>query len=269
MGDPKAMYKAVIFNPVPGPPMGKHTRLSFRCRLHGTGTLRVQIFSLTNGYHRHLTLTDLPRDKWQSLTVDMTQARRPDGSGGPLAEDERIDDIQFYTDPSAELLIDDIVLFDAAPPGEKRPFPRPIFTGWFDTGRQGREWPGTFDIVAKEKPLTWKAARSVPRREGDGAWIRLHLRGERPLGQPTHLRFRYRLTGADGVRVLLVNRGKEVAAAELKGAKQDEWQEATLDFGAGPKKGGRVEEVHFLIPKGAELLVDDVLLYEPGDEGKR
>ena len=49
--------------------------------------------------------------------------RRPDGSGGPLAEDERIDDIQFYIDPRAELLIDDIVLYEAAPDGEKRPFP--------------------------------------------------------------------------------------------------------------------------------------------------
>ena len=43
MGDPKAKYNAVIFNPVPGPPMGKNTRLSFRYWLKGTGTLRVQI----------------------------------------------------------------------------------------------------------------------------------------------------------------------------------------------------------------------------------
>jgi inosine-uridine nucleoside N-ribohydrolase len=42
-GDPKAMYTAVIFNPVPGPPMGAHTRLSFRCWLKGTDRLRVQI----------------------------------------------------------------------------------------------------------------------------------------------------------------------------------------------------------------------------------
>ena len=68
-----------------------------------------------------------------------------DGSGGPLAKDERIDDIQFYVDPRAELLIDDIVLYEAAPPGETRPFPRRvIFAGWFDTGRQcfrrGEPW---------------------------------------------------------------------------------------------------------------------------------
>ena len=81
-GDSKGMYTAVIFNPVPGPPMGKNTRLSFRYWLKGTDRLRVQIYSLTNGYHRHLTLTKLPQEKWQSLTVDMTKCRRPDGGGG-------------------------------------------------------------------------------------------------------------------------------------------------------------------------------------------
>ena len=53
-GDMKTMYTAVIFNPVPGPPMGKNPRLSFRYWLKGTDTLRVQIYSLTNGYHRYL-----------------------------------------------------------------------------------------------------------------------------------------------------------------------------------------------------------------------
>jgi len=37
MGDPDAMYKAVIFNPVPGPPMGKNTRLTFRIDHGGPG----------------------------------------------------------------------------------------------------------------------------------------------------------------------------------------------------------------------------------------
>ena len=49
---------------------------------------------------------------------------------------------------AGELLIDDIVLYDAGPETETRdvsPFPRRIiFTGWFDTGKQGKEWPGDF-----------------------------------------------------------------------------------------------------------------------------
>jgi hypothetical protein len=143
MGDPKRMYAAVIFNPVPGSPMGKNPRLSFRYFLKGTDVLKVQIYSLS--YHRFLTLTGLSQDSWQEATVDMTAARRPDGSGGPLSEGERIDDIQFYTDPRAELLIDDIVLHDEAGADENRPFPKRIlFTGWFDSGKQGKEWPGAF-----------------------------------------------------------------------------------------------------------------------------
>src|SRR5262249_13535262 len=148
LGNAKAMWTAVVFNPVPGPPMGKNARLNFNVWLDGTGELRVQIYSLTNGYHRHLVLKDLPQKKWQNLTVDMTQARRPDGTGGPLSEGERIDDIQFYVEPTAELIIDDVFLYDAAVEGEKRPFPKKVhFTGWFDSGKQGREWPGTFDIA--------------------------------------------------------------------------------------------------------------------------
>ncbi|NIP92380.1 MAG: hypothetical protein GWO24_02435, partial [Akkermansiaceae bacterium] len=97
-------------------------------------------------------------------TVDLTEARRPDGSGGPLAADERIDDIQFYIEPSGDLLIDDIVLYEAADDDEPRPFPaRSIFTGWFDTGVQGKEWPGEFEIVPHEKPRGWDAAKSVAR----------------------------------------------------------------------------------------------------------
>jgi inosine-uridine nucleoside N-ribohydrolase len=276
MGQVKLMYTAVIFNPVPGPPMGKNTRLSFRYWLKGTSDLRVQIYSLSKGYHRCLTLTKLPEEKWQAATVDMTKARRPDGSGGPLSENERIDDIQFYADPAAELIIDDIVLFDAAVPGEKRPFPkRPIFTAWFDTGRQGKEWPGSFEIVAKKKPLTWKAARSVADPLRRAPWIRLHLRGERPLGETTQLFFRYHLTGADRMRVVLVNSiAKTSHGIDVQARKKGKWDELTLDFSrdarrpdgrkGGPRPGSRVDEIHFLLPPGAELLVDDVLLFEPG-----
>jgi inosine-uridine nucleoside N-ribohydrolase len=264
MGDMKTMYTAVIFNPVPGPPMGKNPRLSFRYWLKGTDTLRVQIYSLTKGYHRCLTLTKLPQEKWESAAVDMTQVRRPDGSGGPLSEDERIDDVQFYVDPRAELIIDDMVLYDAAPPDEKRPFPKSIqYTGWFDTGKQGKEWPGTFEIVDKEGYF-WKAAKSVDDADLGAPAIRLNLRGERPLGGATRLFFRYRLAGADSLRVRLSDRtAKETYTVELKELTKGKWAEATADFPADAKRGDRVDEVQFVLPKGAELLVDDVLLYEP------
>ena len=113
--------------------MGSRTRLSFRYWLSGSDKLRAQIYSLTNNYHRRLELANLDQGHWQSADIDLTQARRPDGSGGPLAVDERIDDIQFYIDPGAELLIDDIVLYDASSDSAATLPRRVIFTGWFDT----------------------------------------------------------------------------------------------------------------------------------------
>ena len=266
LGHTKAMYTAVIFNPVPGPPMGKHTRLSFRYWLKGTGTMRVQIYSLTNGYHRHLVLKDLPQEKWQTGTVDMTVARRPDGTGGPLSEGERIDDIQFYVEPTAELIIDDIVLYDAAAKEEKRPFPKRIFfTGLFDSGKQGKEWPGVFEIV-QNKGFFWHGAKSV-QKDGEKPKIEIGLRGERALGAKTHLFFRYHLTGGDAMSVGLINKSTSTSHfVHLKGLTKDRWADANIDFadadGGSPKSGDRIS---FSLPAETELIIDDLLLYEPGN----
>lgn len=262
-GDMKTMYRAVIFNPVPGPPMGANTRLRFKYKLTGTDTIRVQLYSLTNGYHRYLSVSGLGQGTWLDGCVDMTALRRPDGTGGPLLKDERIDDIQFYADPRAELLIDDIVLFEPATADEKRLFPkRVLFTGLFDTGKQGKEWPGEFDIVNHEKPLTWKAAKSVMDKEGKPRLV-VGLRGARLLDARTELTFRYKFTGQGKVAVTLSN---------AKGAASDpradfmptagEWAEVTLKFTA--EKGTLAEAITVTLPEKSELLIDDLLLYTPG-----
>src|SRR5271166_1478695 len=125
-----------------------------------------------------------------------------------------------------------MVLYDAASPAEKRPFPKHIhFTAGFDTGQQGKHWRGDFEIVP-EKGYFWRAARSVVNRDTGAPWIRLHLRGERPLGEVTQLSFRYHVTGADGLRVRLLGpTGKVIHTADLKSLKKDEWAQATADFG--------------------------------------
>ncbi|MCE9533339.1 MAG: nucleoside hydrolase, partial [Planctomycetes bacterium] len=265
-GDTKTMYRAVIFNPVPGPPMGPNTRLSFRYKLHGTDKMRVQLYSLTNGYHRYLSLEGVKQDEWRHGTVDMTKMLRPDGSGGALAENERIDDIQFYVDPTAELLIDDVILYDAAREGEKRPFPaRVLYTGLFDTGKQGKEWPGDFTIVEYPKPKMWKYAKSVTVGDSNPI-IRLSMRGERTLDTPVELFFKYRLTGTDEVTVEVGNaKTKFVLTQELKNLKKDEWTETTASFKLPEgTKETTIDEICFRLPKGAELWIDDVLLYVPG-----
>ncbi len=267
-GETRTLYTAVVFNPVPGPPMGKKTQLSFRYFLKGTDTLRVQLYSLSNGYHRCLTLTGLPQGKWQDGNVDMTQMRKPDGTGGPLSENERIDDIQFYCDPRAELMIDDIVLYDAAVEGEKRPFPkRFLFTAWFDSGKQGKEWPGSFEIAPK-LGYFWNAAKSVPHPTlKETAWINVGLRGDRPVGDATALSFRYKLDGADAIKVALeAPQFVEPIALELKGLKKGVWAQTTVDFGMATlklRKGDSVRSVSFYVPAAAQLLIDDLLLYEP------
>ncbi len=96
-------------------------------------------------------------------------------------------------------------------------------------------------------------------------WInRLHLRGERTLGATTQLFFRYKLTGAETLQVALMDRtAKETHIVDLKKLTTGKWAEATVDFPAAAKRGDKVDELRFLLPKGAELLVDDVLLFEP------
>ena len=296
MGDPAKTWKAVVFNPVPGPPMGPRTRLGFRYWLNGTTKLRVQIYSLSNDYHRRLELENLPQSRWESATVDMTRLRRPDGSGGPLSEDERIDDIQFYVEPAADLFIDDIVLYEAAPDDEPEPFPRRvIFTGWFDTGQQGagHEWPGDFEIVPHERPLTWKCAKSVVSPGGE-PWIRVNLRGLRPLGATNRLRFLCKSSGVDLLQVVLANSATgQQWSASLEPLADGEWATHAVDFSIGgtggppvSPSGGpplddqapaapgthrpaadatmvTVDEIRFHAPKGGELRVDDVLLFEP------
>jgi hypothetical protein len=250
--------------------MGKNTRLSFRYWLKGTDTIRVQIYSLTNGYHRHLVVKGLPEQEWRHATVDMTQARRPDGSGGPLGEGERIDDIQFYIDPRAEILIDDIVLYDAAPESERRAFPKHIiYAAGFDTGAQGKEWPGNFSIIP-EQGYFWRAARSLENKDEGAPWIRLGLKGQRRLGSATQLSFRYHVTGADSLRVTLSDSAsKRSVTAEASRLKPDEWAQTVVDLPTSKAKSEepsleQADEILFRLPKGATLLLDDVLLYEAG-----
>jgi hypothetical protein len=259
----REMYSAVIFNPVPGPPMGKNTRLSFRYWLSGTDTLRVQIYSLSNGYHRQLVINGLPQEQWQQATVDMTQAPRPDGTGGPLSEGERIDDIQFYADPDAQIIIDDIVLYEAAREGEKKPFPkRVIFSGWFDTGAHGREWPGDFKLVADAGNF-WRAAQSVENPKTGQPWLRVGLRGQRALGAKSAVSFRYRQKNAPSLDVRLVNSATGASqAVAITSLEQSVWASAMGEFDT--KQLPSADELHVLLPEDGEVLIDDLLLFEPG-----
>src|SRR5262249_29842665 len=87
-------------------------------------------------------------------------------------------------------------------------------------------------IVAHKPPRAWKAARSVIEPKSGKPWIRLDLRGERPLNETTRLRFRYHLTGSESMTVSLA--GHEVRLSDLK---KGEWAETTAEF--PPAKAAR------------------------------
>jgi hypothetical protein len=263
--DPKDTLHAVMFNPVPGPPLGKNTRLFFRYRLTGTDKLRVQIFSLTKEDNFSIVLENLRQNQWQAATVDMTKLRRNDGSPGHLSEDQRIDDIQFYVENGGQVIIDDIILFDAAPEDEKEPFPaRIIFTGWFDTGDQGKEWPGQFRILPHERPRSWKTAASVINDQTKRPWLRIGMRGQRPLAENLRLRFSYKVLGADKTKfeIALINRAtSQSRRAELSKYQFAQWDQAIVDLSG--KEPQIADEIHILAPAQSEMFVDDLLLYEP------
>jgi len=166
-------------------------------------------------------------------------------------------------------VIDDIVLYDDSLPGETLPFPRRIlFTGWFDTGRQGQghEWPGHFEIARHEPPLTWKAAKSVNDPRTGNPWLRIHLRGLRPIPDTTHLSFRYRYAGDKDIRATLADtKGDKRLDRDFSPPAEGMWSHTTLTF--DPKGSpSQADEIRFHLAPGATLFVDDVLLFEPAGD---
>ena len=105
----------------------------------------------------------------------------------------------------------------------------------------------------------------MPRGDTGAEWIRMGLRGPRRTGERTRLTFRYRLSGAETLQVELRDAaGREHLTAAARQLARDRWAQATLDFDT--RRLASVDEVRWLAPAGAALLVDDVLLFEPADK---
>lgn len=163
-------------------------------------------------------------------------------------------------------MIDDIVLYDAAEEKETRPFPkRFLFTGGFDSGKQGKEWPGSFEIDQK-KGYFWHAAKSVPHPEQKNlAWIQIGLRGERRIGETLRVSFRHRLVGTDRFDLHLPP-SKTIHQIISK----EDWGWTDLDLNRLKQfcPGDTVKEIQFRLPAACTLWIDDLLLYEPGSTTK-
>jgi hypothetical protein len=78
------------------------------------------------------------------------------------------------------------------------------------------------------------------------------------------VRFRYRLSGAESVDVRLVNKDKaKLSSMNLRDLKQDQWAVAQASFAETAPLQGKADEIQFMLPAGAEMLLDDLLLFEP------
>jgi hypothetical protein len=92
------------------------------------------------------------------------------------------------------------------------------------------------------------------------------MRGFRRLSEVNHVRFRYRLTGAKKMSVTLANSQGGRIKADLSDLQEGSWQEATAIFKEDPEMPF-ADEIQFRVAADAELLIDDVLLFEPGSPG--
>lgn len=282
---PYKNFSAVMtgINPVPGPRMGKENWLYVRYFLTGGTEATFQHFSLTREDNWHVRVTGLQTGKWSELMLNFTRdAQRNDGSKEPFIEGERMDDFKVFAGKAADaaqyqLFLDDVIFFakDPALPAEPALFPRRvIFLAAFDTGPKAKYWPGDFEL--DEKPPTgawWRAARSVPRKDGKAQTVRLEITPPRPVGARTRLRFRYYLTGAKAMTVQIFDATvQDNRHINLTGLTQGEWTTHYVDFTAHSKRndgtdssftaGNLVDDLFFFVNEKAALWIDEVVLYD-------
>jgi hypothetical protein len=274
-------------NPVPGPRMGRENHLFVRYFLRGATNATFQHFSLTSEDNQHINVSGLTEGKWTELDLNFTRdARRNNGSPNTFGDGERMDDFKVFVGKPAEaakyeLFLDDVIFYanDPALPTEKEPFPnRVIFLAAFDTGPKEKYWPGDFEIV--EQPPAgsyWRAAQSVPRRDGKAVMIRLQIEPPRPSGAHTKVRFRYHLTGASAMTVQIFDATvQDNRHVNLRALKTNEWATTYVDFTRDSRRndgtrdtfraGNKVDDLFFFVTpetgKETALFVDEVVLFD-------
>ncbi len=126
----------------------------------------------------------------------------------------------------------------------------------------------------------WRAAKSVPRRNGGLPFVRVEIKPPRPVGAHTKLRFRYHLAGASGLTVQIFDASvQDNRHIQLRGLKQNEWTTTYLDFTRDSRRndgtitggfaaGNLVDDLFFFVEgegaATATLFVDEVVLFDAG-----
>jgi len=289
---PYKNFSAVMtgVNPVPGPRMGKENGLFVRYFLKGGTTATFQHFSLTREDNWHVVVNGLVQDRWDEVTLNFTRdAVRNDGSAERFGDGERMDDFKLFAGRAAEaasydVFIDDVIFFanDPAMPPEPEPFPnRVILLAAFDTGPKEKYWPGDFEL-AESPPAGayWRAAKSVPRKNGGHPFVRVEIKPPRPVGAHSKARFRYHLAGAAAMTVQIFDATvQDNRHVRLRDLKQNEWTTTYVDFtrdsrrndGTANEKfaaGNLVDDLFFFVDgesaASATLFIDEVVLFDAG-----
>jgi hypothetical protein len=280
-------------NPVPGPCMGKVNSMYCRYLLRGATEATIQHFSLTSEDNNQIRVSGLTEGKWSEVTLNFSRdARRNDGTPGvPFKEGERMDDLKVFVGTPGDgrdyqLFLDDIIFFadDPALPPDPEPFPnRVIYAAGFDTGIDGaareKYFPGQMEIVRKDAPpgTYWGAAKAVPQKGGKDKLVQLQIAPPKAVGAHTQLRFRYHLNGASTMQVQIFDvADQDNRHVRLQDLKQNEWTFLHVDFTKDGKRndgsdapfaaGHPVDDIFFFVDAGAELLIDEVVLYDRGRE---
>ncbi|MEA2063385.1 MAG: hypothetical protein U9P14_06795 [Gemmatimonadota bacterium] len=96
--------------------VGERTRLNFRYFLKGASLFQVMIFDLTDRDNRHIVLKEVEQGAWQRADLDFTaDGIKNNGHQTPFNTGNLVDDIFFLftSEEEAQLIIDDLVLYDA------------------------------------------------------------------------------------------------------------------------------------------------------------
>ncbi len=143
------------------------------------------------------------------------------------------------------------------------PFPRGIvYHAAFDAGTKAEHWPGDFELVEAPPPgANWRAARSVPRKDGAGTFVSLPIQPPRPVGLHTKLRFRYHLTGARALTVQVFDATvQDNRHVRLESLREGAWTTVQVDLTRDSRRNDGTSPSPF--PAG--YLVDDIFFFVGG-----
>jgi hypothetical protein len=110
--------KEVRIDIKPDRPLGAHTKIRFRYHAANTETLKVKLFNATQKTFYTVPVKELKQKKWIFNYLDFTKnGKRDDGKKPALKPLDKVNKIEFIAEPvkekTAELYIDEVVLFDA------------------------------------------------------------------------------------------------------------------------------------------------------------